>query len=152
MHLRDWVLFGHVLFAMAWMGGAVYVEALAANARRRSDPIALGVLFRDTAVLNQRLFAGTGTLTVAFGVWLVILTAWDWDQFWVALSILIVAVALVTDLFYTTPRVRSALDLLDEQGPGSADARALIDQVINIGHIRLGFLVFVLFLMVFKPS
>jgi uncharacterized membrane protein len=151
MLLHDWVLFGHVLSAIAWMGGAVYVEALAANAKRRSDPIALGVFFRDTAGLNQRLFNAAGALTVAFGVWLIILTTWEWDQFWVLLSLLIVAIALVTDLFYTTPRIRAALDLLEEQGPGSGGARAYIEQVINIGHIRLGFLVIVLFLMIFKP-
>jgi uncharacterized membrane protein len=151
MHLHDWVLFGHVLSAIAWMGGAVYVEALAANARRRSDPIALGVFFRDTARLNQRLFSVAGALTVAFGIWLVILTAWDWNQFWVLLSLLIVGITLVTDLFYTTPRIRAALGLLEEQGPGSGDARAFIEQVINIGHIRLGFLVIVLFLMIFQP-
>ena len=49
-----WVLFGHVLFAMVWMGGSVYVEALAAAVKRRSDPIALGATFRDIAGLNQR--------------------------------------------------------------------------------------------------
>jgi uncharacterized membrane protein len=150
--LRDWVLFGHILSAIAWMGGAVYVEALAANARRRSDPIALGVLFRDTAGLNQRLFTVTGALTVAFGLWLLwIEPAWAWHDLWVAISLAIVGTAIVVDLFYTTPRIRLALDDLNEAGAGSPDARVLIDQVINIGRIRLGALVFVLFLMIFKP-
>ncbi|MCH7844511.1 MAG: hypothetical protein IH850_01595 [Acidobacteria bacterium] len=69
--MREWVLLGHVLFAIIWMGGSVYVEALTANAKRRSDPIALGVLFRDTSAMNQRLFAVTSSLTIAFGFWLI---------------------------------------------------------------------------------
>ena len=152
MFLREWVLFGHVLFAIIWMGGSVYVEALAANAKRRSDPIALGVLFRDTAGLNQRLFTAAGVLTIVFGFWLVFITAWDFDALWVALAILIIAFVVATDIFYTSPRIKSALKMLDDEGPASTDARTLIDQVINVGHIRLGFLLIVLFLMIFKPA
>ena len=152
MFLRDWVLFGHVLFAVIWMGGSVYLEALAANAKRRSDPIALGVLFRDTAGLNQRYFTASGVLTIVFGFWLVFITAWSFEMLWVALSILIVGITVTTDIFYTTPRVRTALNLLEQEGPASTGARNLIDQVINVGHIRLGFLLIVLFLMIFKPA
>ena len=148
--MRDWVLFGHVLFAIIWMGGSVYVEALAANAKRRNDPLALGVLFRSTAALNQRLFTISGTLVVVFGFWLVFITAWEWSDPWVAISIILVGAAVVLDLFYSSPRIRGALELIEELGPANADARVLIDEVVNAGHIRLGILVIVLFLMIFK--
>lgn len=151
MFLRDWVLFGHVLFAIIWMGGAVYVEALAANARRRSDPIAFGALFRDTAGLNQRLFTAAGVLAIVFGFWLVFITSWSFDMLWVWLSILLVGVSVVVDIFYTGPRIRTALQLIEERGPADTEALTPIDEVINAGHVRLGFLVIVLFLMIFKP-
>lgn len=149
--MRDWILFGHVLFAMVWMGGAVYVEALTANARRRPDPIALGRLFRDTAGLNQRLFTAAGVLVIVFGLWLVFITSWSFEMLWVWLSIVLVGVSVVVDILYTGPRIRTALELIEEQGPATTEALTPIDEVINAGHVRLGFLVIVLFLMIFKP-
>lgn len=149
--MREWVLYGHVLFAIIWMGGSVYVEALIANVRRRSDPIALGAVFRDIAVLNQRVFSFAGIMTVVFGFWLVFATAWSFEMLWVALSILLVAVAVTMDLFYTTPRSREALELIELKGPADHDAAVRIEQVVNAGHVRLGILAVVLFLMVFKP-
>jgi uncharacterized membrane protein len=150
--VREWVLFGHVLSAIIWMGGSVYVEALTANVRRRSDRIALGATFRDIAALNQRLFTIAGVLVVVFGFWLVFLTTWSFEILWVAVSILLVAVSVTMDLFYTAPRSKEALEIIDDKGPADPDAAVLIDQVITAGHIRLGILLTVLFLMIFKPQ
>lgn len=150
--MREWVLFGHVLSAIIWMGGSVYVEALTANVRRRSDRIALGATFRDIAALNQRLFTIAGVLVVVFGFWLVFITTWSFEMLWVAVSILLVVVSVTMDLFYTAPRSKEALAIIDEQGPADPDAVVLIDQVITAGHIRLGILLTVLFLMIFKPQ
>lgn len=148
--MRDWLLFGHVLFAIIWMGGAVYVEALTANARRRSDPIALGALFRDTARLNQRLFTASGALVIVFGVWLVLITG-SFGMFWIWLSILLVGISVLVDIVYTGPRIRAALELIEERGPADIEALKPIDEVVNAGHVRLGFLMIVLFLMIAKP-
>lgn len=150
--MREWVLFGHVLSAIIWMGGSVYVEALTANVRRRSDRIALGATFRDIAALSQRLFTIAGVLVVVFGFWLVFLTTWSFEILWVAVSILLVAVSVTMDLFYTAPRSNKALEIIDDKGPADPDAAVLIDQVIAAGHIRLGILLTVLFLMIFKPQ
>jgi uncharacterized membrane protein len=150
--LREWVLLGHVLVAMIWMGGSIYVEALVANAKRRSDPMALGVMFRAIAGINQRLFSAAGILVVVFGFWLVFLAPFSFDVLWVAVSILFVGVLVVVDLFYTTPRSRESLELIEERGAADPDAARLIDEVINVGHIRLGILLVVLFLMIFKPT
>jgi uncharacterized membrane protein len=149
--MYKWVLFGHVLFVIIWMGGGVNVEALVANAKRRPDPLALGVLFRDTAGLNQRLFAVAGVFTIVFGFWLVFITSWEFEMLWVSLAILLVSFAVAADLFYTGPRSREALELIDERGPADADARTLIDQIITAGHLRMGILLVVLLLMIFKP-
>lgn len=150
--VREWVLFGHVLSAIIWMGGSVYVEALTANVRRRSDRIALGATFRDIAALNQRLFTIAGVLVVVFGFWLVFITTWSFEMLWVAVSILLVTVSVTMDLFYTAPRSNQALEVIDDKGPADPDAAVLIDQVITAGHIRLGILLGVLFLMIFKPQ
>lgn len=145
------MLFGHVLFAIIWMGGAVYLEALAANAKRRADPLAVGVMFRDTAMMNLRLFTIAGGLVILTGLWLVVLTGWKFENLWVAISIVLVGTTVTIDLFYTAPRTRAALDLIDERGAADADVRELIDQVFTAGHIRLGLLLAVLFLMIFRP-
>jgi uncharacterized membrane protein len=150
--VREWVLFGHVLSAIIWMGGSVYVEALTANVRRRSDRIAFGATFRDIAALNQRLFTIAGVLVVVFGFWLVFITKWSFEILWVAVSILLVAVSVTMDLFYTAPRSNEALELIEDKGPADPDAAVLIDQVITAGHVRMGILVTVLFLMIFKPQ
>ena len=151
--MREWVLLGHVLFAIIWMGGSVYVEALTANAKRRSDPIALGVLFRDTSAMNQRLFAVTSSLTIAFGFWLIFIRpSFRFEMLWIVVSILLVGASVTTDLFYAAPRSREALDIIYDKGAADPDAAVLIEQVITAGRLRSAVLLIVLFLMIFKPA
>jgi uncharacterized membrane protein len=150
--VREWVLLGHVLFGIIWMGGSVYVEALTANAKRRPDPIALGVLFRDTSAMNQRLFSVTASLTIAFGFWLIFITSVRFEMLWIVVSILLVGASITTDLFYAAPRSREALDIIYDKGAADPDAAVLIEQVITAGRLRSAVLLIVLFLMIFKPA
>ncbi|MEE9472521.1 MAG: DUF2269 family protein [Acidimicrobiia bacterium] len=150
--MREWVLLGHVLFGIIWMGGSVYVEALTANAKRRPDPIALGVLFRDTSAMNQRLFSVTASLTIAFGFWLIFITSVRFEMLWIVVSILLVGASVTTDLFYAAPRSREALDIIYDKGAADPDAAVLIEQVITAGRLRSAVLLIVLFLMIFKPA
>jgi len=150
--VREWVLLGHVLFAIIWMGGSVYVEALTANAKRRSDPLALGVLFRDTSAMNQRLFSVTSSLTIASGFWLIFITSFRFEMLWIVVSVLLVGASVTTDLFYAAPRSREALDIIYDKGAADPEAAVLIEPVITAGRLRSAVLLIVLFLMIFKPA
>ena len=72
-------------------------------------------------------------------------------MFWIWLSILLVGISVLVDILYTGPRIRTALELIEERGPADTAALKPIDEVINAGHVRLGFLMIVLFLMIAKP-
>ena len=69
--MNEWLLFFHVLFAVVWLGGAVYVEGLMATANRTGDASAVMGVFTRVAPTNRRLFSVAGIGAIVFGFWLV---------------------------------------------------------------------------------
>ena len=145
--MRLWVLFFHVLSAVVWLGGSIYVEALIAGARREGDDKPRVV--RRAGATNRRVLNAAGIATVVFGFWLVFVSpGWEFEMLWVTVGIVLAAVALLIDLFYATPR---STRLKRERGGDEADGAAIVAQLVMSNHVRTGLLFAALVFMVFKP-
>jgi uncharacterized membrane protein len=149
--VRDWILFFHIIAVIVWMGGSIYVEALMAAAGRSSDGSGLVGVFRKVGATNRRLFNIAGISTIVFGFWLVfIVPGWEFETLWIAVGILVAAIAVVIDLFYATPRVDRVERLVEDPEESSEAVPGLITQVLMAGHIRTGLLFIGVVFMVFK--
>jgi uncharacterized membrane protein len=124
--LYDWLMFGHVLAAMVWLGGWAMLAILAALALRDKDLAGLGRFAATIRFVGPRLLAPATVLVPALGVWLVLDSQqWHFGQLWVVLAIgLLVAVAFVGAVFQS----RAAL------GAERAIAEQNADQAAR--HIR----------------
>jgi uncharacterized membrane protein len=94
--LYDWLMFGHVLAAMIWLGGWAVLGLLAAQALRRPEPGSLARFAATISFAGPRLFAPATVLVAGFGVWLVLDSRqWHFDQFWIDLAIGLFAAVFV---------------------------------------------------------
>jgi uncharacterized membrane protein len=65
--LSDWLLFGHIVAAMVWLGGGVMLAAIAVAILRSGDRDAMGRFVRGLGVIGPAIMAPAGVLTPALG-------------------------------------------------------------------------------------
>lgn len=86
--LYDWLMFGHVLAAMVWVGGWAVLGLLAAQSLRQKEPGSLARFAATISFVGPRLLAPATALVAGLGVWLVLDSRqWHFDQFWIDLAI-----------------------------------------------------------------
>jgi uncharacterized membrane protein len=93
----DYLMFGHVLAAMLWLGGWAVLGILAAHALRQGDLGSLARFATTIRFIGPRLLGPATVLVAGLGVWLVLDShQWHFSQFWIELAIgLLVAIILV---------------------------------------------------------
>ena len=149
--MRNWILFFHIIAVIVWMGGSIYVEALMAAVGRSEDESRLVGVFRKVGATNRRLFNIAGIATIVFGFWLVfIVPGWEFETVWITVGILVATVAVVIDLFYSTPRIDRVEALVEDPEESNDAVPGLVNQVLMAGHIRTGLLFVGVVFMVFK--
>lgn len=147
------LLFVHVLFAVTWLGGSIYIEALLATARRTHDQGTWMRTFLRVGDTNQRLFTVAGIGTIVFGFWLVFdAAAYEFEQAWVVLAIVVVLVSAALSMLYLGPRSEQIKALVTENGLEDPEAVALAKQVVNVAHLNVLMLLIALVMMVWKPG
>jgi uncharacterized membrane protein len=94
--LYDWLMFGHVLAAMVWVGGSAVLVLLAVHTLRQHEPGSLARLAGAISFVGPRLLAPATVLVGGLGAWLVLDSrGWHFDQFWIDLAIGLFAAVLV---------------------------------------------------------
>jgi len=142
--------FAHVFLVVIAVGFNASYGILLARAAR--EPEHLGHVLRTVKVLDDRFATPAYVLLFVTGVLMVLVGDLEFDQFWLAASIGIYAVLLVTGLFVYTPTLRRQIAVHDEQGPDSPEYQRLAKRGTIVG-ILLGVAVAVIiFLMVTKPT
>lgn len=69
--LDNWLLFGHVLLVVVWVGGGVWTQVYATPARRAASPEVLVASPQRAAWAGTRVLTPAAPSTFAFGVALV---------------------------------------------------------------------------------
>jgi uncharacterized membrane protein len=149
MNLYDWLLLGHILGAMLWLGGGLVLVLIGRRARASEDPGAIGDFARSLSYLGPRALApGVGAVLV-FGVWMVLADGdWSFGQAWVLIAIGLFVLAFLIGAVYLS-RLALALERVGTQDP--TFGRALFDRWQAAYGVVLALLVVAAWDMVFKP-
>jgi putative copper export protein len=120
--LYDWLMFGHVLAAMIWLGGWVTLSILAKQALRHQDPDTLARFAATMRFIGPRLFAPATLLVAGLGAWLVLDShQWHFRQFWIELAIGLFAGVFVIGAGFQS---RAAIGAERALADGNADQAA----------------------------
>ena len=125
--LYDWLLFGHVLAAMVWVGGALLLSLLAWQALRSADEHAVGRFVVNLRVIGPRVFAPAVVLLLAFGIGMVAdSSAWDFGQTWLQVGVgLFAAAFLVGVVLLSQTAVRAERAVARDDRPAAVRALRL---------------------------
>jgi uncharacterized membrane protein len=150
MTLYDWLLLGHILSAMVWVGGGLMLVFVARRARASNDERVIGDFGQSLSYLGPRVLAPSVAGVLLFGVWMVLESAaWDFGQAWILIAIGLFVIAFLVGAVYLS---RVALQLVKSQGAGLGVSRSLLDRWLTAYAIVLVVLVLIVADMVFKPG
>jgi uncharacterized membrane protein len=152
MTFETWLVFGHILSAMVWVGGSLMLCLVATRARRSDDPNAVAEFTRTLTFLGPRIMLPAVLGTLLFGVWLVLRSsAWGFEQHWVQAGAGLFLLALAVGAVYMS-RIGIALQRAATSGAPAAESRRLLDRWIRGYGMLLGILLLAVWDMVFKPG
>jgi uncharacterized membrane protein len=147
------LLFLHITGAIVWVGGAVTLQVLAVLIIRTNDLNRLVAFAAETEFVGTRIFVPASLVVVLCGIGLVLKGSWGFDHIWVALALAAFAFSFVSGTFYISPQTAKTRALLvaNNGEPNEAVAQR-INNILRVSRIELVILVFIVFLMVFKPG
>ncbi len=94
--LYDWLLFGHILAAMVWVGGGVVLGVLALRVVHVGDPDEMTRFSASLRAIGPAVLAPSTVAVLGLGVWMVLdNAAWDFGQLWVVLALGMFAAAFL---------------------------------------------------------
>ncbi len=141
----------HILCAIIWVGGALYVQVLAIRIQRSGDPSVMGRLGPEIEFIGTRVFVPASILLFLAGAFMTS-QRWAFSQAWVSIAIVLWLVSVLVGSFYLGPQSKKIGQLVAAEGPGSPAAGALLGRVFLISRLELVSFAVIVALMVFKPG
>jgi uncharacterized membrane protein len=149
MTIEPWLLFLHVLGAVAWVGGGLTLILVAMATLRRADPAVVTEFGHTMAYVGPRLFAPSVGLVLITGVWMILTSsAWDFGQLWVLIGIACLVLAFAIGGGYIA-RIGIALG---QPSTDATRAASLLRRWINAYLVVLAILVIAVWDMTVKPG
>ena len=148
--LYDWLLLGHVVAAMVWLGGGVMLAAIAVTTLRGDDE-AVARFVGGLRVIGPTVLAPATIATLGLGLWLVLdSAAWDLGQTWTLLALALFAAAAGVGALHqgrAAIRAQRAIERDDH-----AEARLQLTRWVWGYAVVVALLLAVAWDMVFKPG
>lgn len=152
MDLYALLLFGHIAFAIVWLGSGVMLQVLANQFDRADDDVAIEKIFQSTAKLSNTLFMPSGLLVLATGVLLIIDGTWSFSTLWVILGLIGFAFTFLMGSLWLGPQSHRIAGVIERQGGMNPQAQALIKRMLVVARIDTTVLFLVVFDMTVKPT
>jgi len=153
MESYDWLLLGHILAAIAWVGGAITMQTVGARLVRAESPEAVAAFARTAEWIGPRLYMPASLAVLGFGIALVAASdAWSIGQLWIILALVGIAISAIGGAVFFGPQAKRIGEALRSEGAESERAQALIRRLFVVGRIDLVVLLLIVVDMVLKPG
>lgn len=140
----------HIVAATAWFGAGIVRAVLFARVRRSNDPQRITTFFEENNFLGKAYFNVLGILTLVAGVWLVLITNWEFSEAWISIGFLGIIFGIAWGVVFYPRSSREVLEGLDV---GEAvNVAAPMSRFALYANIELVVLLVVMWAMVFKPG
>jgi uncharacterized membrane protein len=147
----DWLLFGHLLFVVTWVGGDVMLQFIGLRALGAS-PERTVEFAKDVEWIGVRVLTPAALLVVLFGFGLMAELDYAFGEFWIIFALAVYLASFITGAGFLGPESGRIGRLAEERGATDPDVQRRVRRVIVISRIELLFLILVVFDMVVKPG
>lgn len=149
--MYELLLYAHIVSAVIWVGGAVYMQLLAIRVGRSNDLAEMPRLARHFEAIGSQVFVPAALLLLVTGA-VMTAQAWSFGQLWIAVSIGLWVLSVVAGAAYLAPRSKQAAALFEAEGPASVAGLRLTGRMFLVSRLELVSFAVIIALMVFKPG
>ena len=152
MTLETWLHLGHLVGAMAWLGGGLVLLVIGLRARSSDDSTAISEFGRILAYVGPRVLVPGVLAVLVFGILMVLVSdAWDFSQTWLLIGLGLFATAFLIGVGYLS-RLGIRLGRVDQRGADAGERQALVDRWLAGYGVVLLILAVAVWDMVVKPG
>ena len=152
MSYYEFLLFGHLLAAMAWVGGDLMIQLFYLRARVAGPDRELA-FSKEVEWIGLRVINPMALLVVIFGVLLVIeIDAYEFSQFWITAALAMFLTSFIVGAGFLGPESGRIGKLGNERGAADPEVRRRIRRILLVSRIELLLLVLIVLDMVLKPG
>jgi len=153
MSRYEFLVFGHIVCAILWVGAGTVFHLLGLRAERANDNKAIEQIMKDLAFLGTRFFLPSSALLLVFGLLLV----WDSDfwsfgKLWIVLGLVGYAITFITGLAWVKPQTEKIAAMVQRDGGMTETSLALSRRMVVFGRLDYVVLYLVIADMVAKPT
>jgi uncharacterized membrane protein len=149
----DWLVLGHVLAAIAWVGGAITMQTVGGRLVRAESAEAVAAFARTSEWVGPRLYMPASVAVLGFGIAMVAVSeAWSIGQLWIILALVGIAVSAIGGAVFFGPQAKRIGEALRAEGAESERAQALIRRLFVVSRADLVLLLLIVADMVLKPG
>ena len=147
------IKFGHVLSAVVWVGGGLFVQYYATKLSRADDVARITMFTKDVEKAGTQYLMPASLLVLVFGITMVLYSpVYNFSDTWIAIGLIGYAATFVTGAFFIGPTAGKLSKALETEGPEGATSQALRKRIFTISRIDQVVLVLVVADMVIKPG
>jgi len=149
----DWIKLFHILAAIAWVGGGIFVQIYVTRLRRANEMSRLSAFGKDIERIGMTVFVPASILVLIFGIAMVWYSpAWEVGQLWVILGLVGIVNTIVVGAFFLGPEAGRISRLTEERGTDDPEVQRRLQRIFTISRYDLAVLLLVVVDMVVKPG
>jgi uncharacterized membrane protein len=149
----DWLVLGHVLAAIAWVGGAITMQIVGNRLVRAESAGAVAAFSRTAEWIGPRLYMPASLAVLGFGIALVwVSDAWSIGQLWIILALVGIAISAIGGAVFFGPQSKRIAQAFEAEGAESVRAQALVRRLFVVSRADLVILLLLVADMVLKPG
>ena len=143
----------HIMAAIVWVGGGIFVQVYASRMRRAGEDDRLAAFARDIEKLGNMLFLPASVVVLLMGISMVWYAPFiEWNDTWILLGLLGIAEHRAVRRTVHRARGREVRQLSLERGAADPEVQARIKRLFVVSRIDQAVIIFVIAMMVFKPG
>ena len=151
--IYNWIKTFHVLAAIVWVGGGIFIQIYVTRLRRANDQARLMAFAKDVEKFGMTVFLPSSILVLILGIAMVWYSPqWEITQLWVILGLLGIANTIVVGAAFLGPEAGRIARVASERGPDDPEVVRRTQRLFAISRYDLAVLVLVVVDMVVKPG
>jgi uncharacterized membrane protein len=148
-----WIKTVHVLSAVVWVGGGVFIQVYITRLRKADETPRLMAFAKEVESIANRLFLPASILVLLAGIAMIWYSpGFRLTELWVILGLVGIVNTIVIGAGFLGPEAGRIAAAAEASGPESPEVVRRTNRIFTISRIDLAVLIFVIVMMVTKPT
>lgn len=150
--LYNWILFGHIIGAAIWFGGAVTYEGLGAVAKRTGKASEYTKYIFTAMKTSGVMMPVAAVATLGFGIWLILQSGdvWSFSDTFVSVGFAAAIIGIGLGVLVMMPQGKKLSTLVEANGFDDPEAGAIAQKIGMADHFQTLIVTIAMIAMIFK--